>query len=84
MSSSERFDEDGCRGLIEAVILLAVNDYRRALRRLRRNGRDVYAAGTIRALERFFRGDYFSLMTGLDPEALIERLRREVKGHGRV
>ena len=84
MSSSERFDEDGCRILIEAVILLAVSDYRRALRRLCRNSRDVYAAGTIRALERFFRGDYFALMTGLDPQALIERLRREVKGHGRI
>ena len=84
MSSSERFDEDGCRWLIEAVILLAVSDYRQALRRISRNSRDVYAAGTIRALERFFRGDYFALMTGLDPEALIERLRREVKGHGRI
>lgn len=74
-NEDERFER-----LANAVILLAVNDYRKL--------RDIYLykGGTreglrtepkLKALRRFFLSSYFAVMTKLSGEALLDRLDRE-------
>ena len=57
--------------LAEAIILRAVADYRKALK--------YDCRGIKRNCERFFRSEWFSILTDLDGESLIQRLRAEVK-----
>lgn len=58
-----------------AIILLAVEDYRRAL-----DGNDcdgIPPAMIISDVERFFRSTYFETLTKIDGEFLIEQLKKE-------
>lgn len=62
--------------LANAIILQAVKDYRKALRTLSRypyNRPAQYERGRI---ERFFRSEWFGVLTRLDPETLIHRLKQ--------
>ena len=71
--------EDGWALLSEAIVLQAAEDYRTALRALRRRP-DLRPARRRRtALERFFRSRWFSTLSGLDPERLISALREEAE-----
>ena len=63
--------------LAHAVILKAVEDYRAARKRLGRTSDPKGVQATIRELEGFFRSSYFSQLTDLDPEYLIEKLKEE-------
>ena len=64
--------------LAQAVILQAVEDYRRARGRVRRFPDQKGAQATIRDAERFFRSRWFAQLTDVDGEAILKRLRREV------
>jgi hypothetical protein len=64
------------RNLANAVVLRAVDDYRKALR-----GKGYYnipPEKIIRETEEFFMSDWFYFLTKLDGEYLIERLKKEV------
>lgn len=65
--------------LTNAVIELAVKDYRKALRSdpNTRNGRRAY--GNIAEIERFFRSDFFKAITDINGEYLVRKLRNEVE-----
>lgn len=62
---------DGYEKLAEAIILQAVKDYRKALKHDER--------GRKREIERFFRSEYFTVLTNISGEMLIRKLRAEVK-----
>ena len=64
--------------LIDAIILQAVNDYRNALVGISYSHDS--AEDVMRECERFFRSDYFSMLTKVSGEYLIEELRKEVQG----
>ena len=64
---------DGYYRLANAIILQAVNEYREALRQ---NG--TAAKWKKISLRRFFRSDWFKLLTNIDGELLMERLKEEV------
>ena len=63
--------------LANAVIVLAAKDYRHALRIQRRNPWSKAAQSQIDSLERFFRSDWYEVLTEVDGEMLIRRLREE-------
>jgi len=63
--------------LANAIILQAVRDYRKALRTLSRYPYNRPAQYTRLSIERFFRSEWFGVLTKLDPEPLIRRLREE-------
>lgn len=69
---------DTYENLANAIILLAVEDYRRVLRRCKYNPCKETSRHDKAVLERFFRSDWFGILTGLDPELLIIKLRSEV------
>ncbi len=64
--------------LANAIILRAVEDYRDALGTLRFSPKDKDASTTKDEIELFFRSGGYVLLTKLDPELLISRLRKEV------
>ena len=84
---------DGYQMLANAIILQAVQDYRKAKRVLNtyrgdsqfgtplgRTGQTiptVRAEKMMRETERFFRSKWFQILSGVDPETLIKRLKEE-------
>ena len=67
-----------CQPLADAIVLQAVADYRNALVGIsycRKSAEDV-----VQECERFFRSEYFWLLTKVSGEYLIEKLRQEVEG----
>lgn len=62
---------DGYKELANAIILQAVKDYRKALKYDER--------GRKREIERFFRSEYFTVLTNISGEMMIQKLRAEVK-----
>jgi len=57
--------------LANAIVLQAVKDYREALK-------NEEGKITILEVETFFRSNWFKLLTNIDPEMLIEKLKGEV------
>jgi hypothetical protein len=66
--------------LANAIILQAVKDYRAALRALQKSPSSNTARSQKKVLERFFLSDWYLLLTDLDGEMVIERIRKEVMG----
>lgn len=62
---------NGYKELANAIILQAAKDYRKALKHDER--------GRKREIERFFRSEYFTVLTNVSGEMLIQKLRAEVK-----
>lgn len=66
-----RDESDCCEALANAIILQAVKDYRKALK--------CDGCGRQKEIEWFFRSEWFSVLTKIDPEMLIRKLRAEVE-----
>ena len=64
--------------LANGIILQAVEDYRKARRRVRKRPDQRFAQYVIRETERLFRSRWFAQLTDVDGEMLIVRLRKEV------
>lgn len=63
--------------LANAIVLSAARDYRAALKRLKKNPKSKDAMHDAMACERFFRSGWYSTLTSVNGEYLIERLRKE-------
>ena len=63
--------------LANASVLSAVADYRKALKKLSRNPGSESAKMEVEAEERFFRSRWYSVLTSVDGEYLIRKLRSE-------
>lgn len=63
--------------LANAIILLAVKDYRDAIRVLKRYPRSICAQALRDDTTRFFLSEWFGRLTELDGEQLYLRLRKE-------
>jgi hypothetical protein len=64
--------------LANAIIVQAAQDYRRDLKALKRGYRWELAADK-EEIERFFHSQWFSMLTTLDPDYLLERLKEEAE-----
>lgn len=69
---------DSYERLANAIVLKAVKDYRQALKRLKKHPGNDGALYTKLEVERFFRSDWYTLLTTVNPEMLIKRLNEEV------
>lgn len=63
--------------LANAIIMQAVADYRNARKTLKICPKDGDAIYTTKEVIAFFRSDYFKVLTSIDPELLISKLRKE-------
>ena len=68
---------DPYQELANAIVIMAAKDYRRALRIQRRNPGSHAAKIRIDEIERFFRSEWCMVLTAVDGNALIARLKEE-------
>lgn len=64
--------------LANAIILTAVEDYRRALKRYVKNPTNKDTEADVNELERFLKSGWYSVFTSVDGEFLIRKIRAEV------
>lgn len=79
MDYEEMFCGEPHENLATAIVLLAVSDYRKALKRIEKMPDDVDTGIEISDIERFFKSEWFDLLSPLDGNFLIDKLRREAK-----
>ncbi len=65
--------------LANAIILAAVRDYRKAVKQLRKRKKNDNALATKRQCMKFFRSDWFRVLTSIDGEQLLKKLDAEVR-----
>ncbi len=65
--------------LANSIILLAVKDYRDALKKLKKWPRNEAAQIMKAEVERFFRSAWYRELTSVDGEFLISKLQTEVE-----
>ena len=70
---------DCYQNLANAIILLAVKDYKTVLRRLMRNPRSQDAQREKKRIERFFFSQWYGVLTDLDPKRLISGVKDRVR-----
>ena len=72
--------EENYEKLANAIILLAVKDFRTAHRRLKRHPNDKSAQGEIQSITRFFCSQYFEALTTLNGPSLLQKIIDELEG----
>ena len=71
----------GYQALGNAIVEQAAKDYRAALKTLRRHPDSKAVMEEAMKLERFFHSGWYGILTDVDPDYLITKLRKEaVKG----
>ena len=75
---SREIPEINYQRLADEIVIRAVKDYRKALRTLKYHPENDTARRSKREVEKFFNSQWFGVLTEIDPEMLISRLRKEV------
>ena len=70
---------DPYKELMNAVVLQAADDYRRALKTLKEDPDDRDAALMKEEVEQFFRSQWFTALAGIDGDWLIQKLTKEIE-----
>ena len=70
---------DNYQNLANAIVLLAVNDYKKALKTLSIYPKDRTVQYQKRQIEQFFLSEYYKLLTSVDGERLIRKLNEDVE-----
>ena len=73
----KRPELDPYQELANAIVVMAAKDYRHALRIQHRDPDSQAARIKIDEIERFFRSEWYRLLTDVDGEMLIKKLREE-------
>lgn len=68
---------DPYEDLAQAVILQAVKDYRTARKKLKYHPKNKEAKLMIQDCESFFRSDWFAVLTSVDGQLLLNKLKEE-------
>lgn len=64
--------------LANAIIITACNDYRVALKKIKRNPDNKEAISEALELERFFHSPWYSTLTSVEGDFLIRKIRAEI------
>lgn len=78
--ATKNLEEEPYEKLANAIIMQASKDYMTNLRKKKRNQGSAAAEHDIRECERFFRSDWYQVLTSVDGEYLMDRLRKEALG----
>ncbi len=68
---------NGYQALANGIIEQAAKDYQEALRRLKKHPDDKAAMKETMEIEEFFHSSWYGVLTQIDPDYLINRLRKE-------
>ena len=69
---------ENCEKLAQAIILQAVEDYRKCRRLVRRKPNQVEAQKMIREVEAFVRSRWFMQLSDADGTMILKALKKEV------
>ena len=67
-----------CEKLASAIVLMAVKDYRQALKKLRQHPERRSAQAAVNEMEKFFRSEWYRTLTTIDGDSLMRKLKEEV------
>ena len=67
------------QALANAIVELAVKDYKKALKAHSKHLHNKEYADEVKNLERFFRSGWYGMLTNLDGEVLMTGVRRMVR-----
>ena len=70
---------NGYETLANAIVEQAVKDYRDALKTLRRYPDSKAAMAAAMEIEEFFHSPWYGTLTQIDPDYLIDKLRKETE-----
>lgn len=70
--------EEPYERLANAIILQAASDYRRDLKKLKKNPQNRDVMNGALQIEKFFRSPWYQVLTTVDGEFLIQKLRKEI------
>lgn len=70
--------EDPYERLANAIILQAASDYRRNLKKLKKNPQNRDVMNEVLQIEKFFHSSWYQVLTTVDGEFLIQKLRKEI------
>ena len=79
MAGKKNLAENPYERLANGIVLQAVEDYRSALRKLKRKADNRDAMDEALRIEKLFRSQWYGQLTGIDGEYLIRRLREEIR-----
>lgn len=79
MAVKKKMPEDPCERLANAIVIQAAEDYRAALKRIKRNPKNRDAIDEALQIERFFRSGWYQVLTSVDGEYMIRRLQEEAR-----
>ena len=65
------------RELANAIIVQAVDDYKRCQKKLRKKPENQEALMELRQIEKFFYSEWYKFLTDIEPERLIRRLEED-------
>lgn len=71
-------DGNPYENLANAIIINACNDYRNALKKIKRNPNNKDALSEALELERFFHSPWYGTLTTIDGDFIIRKLRAEI------
>ena len=75
MSNRKQLSKDiNIDALVSGIIVQAVKDYRICTNKLKKKPKNQEALIAKREIERFFRSDWFGMLSDLDPEILLNKL----------
>lgn len=74
----KRSEGDPYVNLANAIVAQAANDYLAALKKIKKNPRNKAAMAEAMEIEQFFHSGWYGVLTGVDPDYLIRRLREKV------
>jgi len=72
-------EQEAYENLANAIVLSAVEDYKAALLRQKRNPESISAAEDLKRLEKFFYSDWYEVLTDLDPGYLIRKMKEMIE-----
>lgn len=79
MDNDIRNTGDPYRDLATAIVLQAVEDYRKALQKIQESKHDIDAKIEADKIEKFFHSEWFEALSPLDGQYLLEQLQKEIQ-----
>lgn len=75
---NKHYGSDPYQNLANAIVAQAAEEYLSALKRLKKNPRNRTAMDDAMQLEKFFHSGWYEILTDVDPDYLIRKLREKV------
>ena len=75
---NKNFGSDPYQNLANAIVAQEAEDYLSALKRLKKNPRNRTAMDEAMQMEKFFHSGWYEILTDVDPDYLIRKLREKV------